>query len=114
MEDSVGTAVALPRARDAANKVMRRMMRALVKRDSGYYVDDLVERCREEVNHREDMLDLYRYLEECIRCRAALLNAGTYWLGYLSRRIYTWLQGALYSYHRSFKTAVSPRLHPSM
>jgi hypothetical protein len=113
MEGSVGTAVALPRARDAANKVMRRMMRALGRRDSGYYVDDLEERCREEVNHREGMLDLYRYLEEYIRCRT-LLNAGKYWLGYLSRCIYTWLRGAFYSYHRSFKTAVSPRLHPSM
>jgi hypothetical protein len=109
----VGTAVALPRARDTANKVMRRMMRALGKRDSGFYVGDLVERCREEVNHGEDILDLYRCLEEYIRCRT-LLNAGTYWLGYLSRCIYTWLQGALYSSHRSFKIAVSPRLHPFM
>jgi hypothetical protein len=113
MEGSVGTAVVLPRAREAANKVMRRMMRALGRRDLGFYVEDLVERCREEVNHRENMLDLYRYLEEYIRCRT-LLNAGTYWLGHLNRRIYTWLQGVLYSYHRSFKTAVSPRLHPSM
>jgi hypothetical protein len=114
MEGSVGTAVALPRARDAANKVMRRMMRALGRRDSGFYVDDLVERCREEVNHGEDILDLYKCLEEYIRCRAALLNAGTYWLGYLSRCIYTWLQGALYSYNRCSKAAVSPSLHLSM
>jgi hypothetical protein len=109
----VGTAVALPRARDAANKVTRRMMRALGKRDSGFYVGDLVERCREDENHEEGMLDLYRYLEEYVR-RRALLNACTYWLGYLSKRIYTWLHGALYSYHRSFKVAVSPRFHPFM
>jgi hypothetical protein len=88
-------------------------MTTLGKRDSGFCVDDLVERCREKVNYGGDMLDLYRCLEEYIR-RKALLNASTSWLGYLNRRIYTWLHSALHSYHSSFKMAVSSRLHPFM
>jgi hypothetical protein len=52
-------------------------MRALGKRDSGFYVDDLVERCREKANYGEDISDLYRCLEEYIR-RKSVLNASTY------------------------------------